>query len=68
MSAKRILNFQLTRKKKICSKLPVSSKKFRNICFPCYSPPQFMNFFTSSYKTNMAAAPVLRNIFDSAPR
>lgn len=34
----------------------------------CYNLPQFINFFTSSYKTNMAAAPVLLNTFERAPR
>lgn len=34
----------------------------------CYNPPQLMNFLTSSYKTRIAAAPVLLTILETAPR
>lgn len=33
-----------------------------------YNPVQFINFLISSYNTRIAAAPVLLNTFDIAPR
>lgn len=34
----------------------------------CYNPPQLINFLISSYKTRIAAAPVLLNMLEHAPR